>query len=74
MQGEMQAEGVLCCQTIGNQAPDMVILDDPTNKLNIQDVQILATTINRCCGTAQMVSHDEYFLRRINVDHSIAIR
>jgi len=62
---------ILCSLTISNQSPDMIILDEPTNNLDIQNVEILTTAINDYSGTLLVVSHDEYFLQQIQVADSI---
>ncbi|MDB5063497.1 MAG: transporter ATP-binding protein [Mucilaginibacter sp.] len=62
---------MLCSLTISNQAPDIIVLDEPTNNLDIQNIEILTTAINQYKGTLIVVSHDEYFLKQINVEHSI---
>jgi ATPase subunit of ABC transporter with duplicated ATPase domains len=64
---------VFCCLTINNQAPGIVILDEPTNNLDIQNIEILIAAINEYRGTLLVVSHDEYFLRQINVEGSIVV-
>lgn len=62
---------MLCSLTISNHAPDMIILDEPTNNLDIQNVEILTAAISAYQGTLLVVSHDEYFLKEINVAGSI---
>jgi ATPase subunit of ABC transporter with duplicated ATPase domains len=37
---------MLCSLTISNQAPDIIILDEPTNNLDIQNIEILTAAIN----------------------------
>jgi len=64
---------VLCCLTIGNQASDMIILDEPTNNLDIQNVEILTAAINDYEGTLIVVSHDLYFLEQIHVVRTIEL-
>jgi ATPase subunit of ABC transporter with duplicated ATPase domains len=64
---------ILCCLTINNQAPDIIILDEPTNNLDIQNIEILTAAINEYKGTLIVVSHDEYFLKQINVGCSIVL-
>lgn len=63
----------LCCITIGQQAPDMIVLDEPTNNLDIQNVEILTTGINSYRGTLLVVSHDAYFLKETGVRHVISL-
>jgi ATPase subunit of ABC transporter with duplicated ATPase domains len=62
---------MLCCLTIGNRAPDMIILDEPTNNLDIQNLEILTAAINEYQGTLIVVSHDESFLKQIAVERYI---
>ncbi|WDZ99221.1 ribosomal protection-like ABC-F family protein [Mucilaginibacter sp. SJ] len=64
---------MICSLTISNQAPDMIILDEPTNNLDIQNIEILTAAINDYQGTLIVVSHDEYFLKEIRVEREILI-
>ena len=62
---------ILCCLTISNQAPDMIVLDEPTNNLDIQNIEILTAAINEYQGTLLVVSHDSYFLEQVNIHETI---
>ncbi len=62
---------MLCALTIGNQAPDMIILDEPTNNLDIQNIEILTAAINEYEGALVVISHDEHFLNEIGIEQSI---
>lgn len=64
---------VLCCLTIANKAPDLIVLDEPTNNLDIQNLQILTTAINNYKGTLLVISHDERFLEEANVERKLEI-
>jgi len=65
---------MLCCLTIGNQSPDLIILDEPTNNLDIQNIEILTAAINEYQGTLIVVSHDETFLVQTNIEGTIQIK
>ncbi|MVT08440.1 ATP-binding cassette domain-containing protein [Chitinophaga tropicalis] len=63
----------LCSLTIGHQAPDIIILDEPTNNLDIQNIDILTAAVNEYEGTLLVVSHDEVFLKQIHVEDMISV-
>ncbi len=62
---------MLCCLTIRNKAPDIIVLDEPTNNLDIQNIEILIAAVNDYRGTLIVISHDQYFLEKINVNRTI---
>lgn len=64
---------VLCCLTISDEAPDMIVLDEPTNNLDIQNVEMLTAALNEYKGTLLVISHDAYFLEQIRVQRSIEV-
>ena len=64
---------LLCCLTISRESPDMIILDEPTNNLDIQNTEILTRAINEYKGTLLVVSHDAVFLEEIGVDEVIML-
>ncbi|KRD06376.1 ABC transporter ATP-binding protein [Flavobacterium sp. Root901] len=64
---------MLCCLTINNHAPDIIILDEPTNNLDIQNIEILTAAINEYKGTLIVVSHDDVFLKEIHIEDFIEL-
>ncbi|MDR2811346.1 MAG: ATP-binding cassette domain-containing protein [Tannerellaceae bacterium] len=63
----------LCCLMISNHVPDMFILDEPANNLDLSSLSILADTIRNYRGTLIVVSHDEYFIETIRATRSIEL-
>jgi len=64
---------MLCCLIIDNKPPDIIILDEPTNNLDIQNVEILTSAINEYQGTLIVISHDETFLSQIKITRTIKL-
>ena len=62
---------LFCCLMIGNNAPDVFILDEPTNNLDIQSVEIITAAIKSYRGTVLLISHDHYFVKEIKINRSI---
>lgn len=62
---------ILCCLTLSNQEPDIIIMDEPTNNLDIQNIVILTHAINDYKGSLIVVSHDVSFLEEIDVEEII---
>ena len=64
---------LFCCLMIGNNAPDVFILDEPTNNLDIQSVEIITAAIKSYRGTVLLISHDHYFVKEIKINRSIKL-
>ncbi|MDT4875454.1 ATP-binding cassette protein, ChvD family [compost metagenome] len=62
---------MLCCLTISGPAPDMILLDEPTNNLDIPSLEILAAAVKAYRGTLLLISHDTDFLRDVNIAGTI---
>ena len=62
-----------CCLMISNNTPDMFILDEPTNNLDIQSIEIITATIKNYTGTIIAISHDDYFIQEIGIEQRILL-
>lgn len=63
----------LCCLMISNQTPDLIILDEPTNNLDITNMQILTQTIRNYQGSLLVISHDKHFVNEVGITGEINI-
>lgn len=61
----------LCCLTVNENTPDMLILDEPTNNIDVRNMDILLTAVQEYKGALLLVSHDEYFISRANIGYFI---
>lgn len=61
----------LCCLMISNHIPDLFILDEPTNNLDLSSLAILTSTVREYKGTILVISHDRNFIREIGVSRII---
>ncbi len=64
----------LCCLMVCECAPDMFVLDEPTNNLDLENIGILASAVNNYSGTVMVVSHDISFLEEIGITEEITLR
>lgn len=64
---------MICCLNIAAKSPDIIVLDEPTNNLDIQNIEILTRAINEYQGTLLVISHDETFLEQVNIERVISV-
>ena len=62
-----------CCLMIADNTPDMFILDAPTNKLDIESIEIITATIRNYAGTVIAISHDREFLKDTGIEREILL-
>lgn len=64
---------IFCCLLVSNNSPELIILDEPTNNLDIQSLEIVTSAIKDYKGTLLVISHDEYFINEIGVDRELRL-
>ncbi|GEN77397.1 ABC transporter ATP-binding protein [Chryseobacterium hagamense] len=64
---------LLCGLSISQKSPDLIILDEPTNNLDLQNVAILTDSIKEYHGTLLVISHDAVFLEEIGVRSEVLL-
>ncbi len=63
----------LSCLLVNHQAPDVLILDEPTNNLDILSLEVLTLAVKNFRGTLLVISHDDYFINEIGIDYRISL-
>lgn len=63
----------LCSLMISNDMPDLFILDEPTNNLDLSSLLILTAAIKTYQGTLIIVSHDYNFVEEVGVTRVVEL-
>ena len=53
--------------------PDLLILDEPTNNLDIKSTNVLESALNQYHGAILIVSHDEVFIKNLEITRVVEI-
>ncbi len=64
----------LCCMMLSDSTPDLMVLDEPTNNLDIGSLEILTDTIRGYSGTLLIISHDDCFVRDVGVMRCVELQ
>ena len=63
----------LCSLMIANHVPDLFVLDEPTNNLDLSSLAILTRTVRNYRGTLLVVSHDGHFTDQIGITRTVEL-
>lgn len=63
----------LCCMMVADSAPDIIIADEPTNNLDLHNMDILAATLNAYRGTLLLITHDEGFAEAVGLEGEVSV-
>lgn len=64
-------KGLLCFARFMLQKPNLLILDEPTNHINFRHIPVIAEALNQYEGGMILVSHDQEFLRQIEISEEL---
>lgn len=74
LSGGEQMKLLLCCLAISNNMPDMLIVDEPTNNLDVYSQEVLTQAIKGFNGTLLVISHDQHFVEEIGLEERIVLQ
>ncbi|RTQ50165.1 ABC-F family ATP-binding cassette domain-containing protein [Hymenobacter gummosus] len=63
----------LACLGVRNNAPDVLILDEPTNNLDLASQYVLTQAVKDFPGTVLLISHDQHFAQEIGAERTLSL-
>jgi ATPase subunit of ABC transporter with duplicated ATPase domains len=70
--GEKCRLSMACLLAMSNE-PDLLILDEPTNNLDLASIEQLQTALQEYAGALLVISHDREFLNAIEIDRELDV-
>ncbi|WP_369309547.1 ATP-binding cassette domain-containing protein [Providencia rettgeri] len=71
LSGGEQLKATLLALTHSPNPPAILLLDEPDNHLDLESKQLLEDLLNDYQGTLLLVSHDDAFVKRCNITHTL---
>ena len=73
LSGGERLRAALASELFARPVPQLLILDEPTNNLDLEGVEVLADALAQWRGALLLVSHDDGFCDRVGVDDVITL-
>ncbi|MCT1884311.1 ATP-binding cassette domain-containing protein [Dietzia cinnamea] len=73
LSGGERLRAALAARLFARPVPQLLVLDEPTNNLDLDGVQVLADALSGWRGALLLVSHDDGFCDRVGMDDVIAL-
>lgn len=74
LSGGERVRAALACALAGDKPPQLLILDEPTNNLDINSIEQIESALLNYQGALIVISHDQSFLRAIGISEVILLK
>ncbi|MFA5075189.1 MAG: ABC-F family ATP-binding cassette domain-containing protein [Candidatus Babeliales bacterium] len=71
LSGGERMKAALACVLMGDTPPQLILLDEPTNNMDLDSIASMEKALKNYKGALIVVSHDETFLQNIGVEEKI---
>lgn len=71
LSGGEKMRAAMACIFMGNNPPQLVLLDEPTNNMDLDSIQALESALSNYQGALIVVSHDKQFLENISIEEYV---
>ena len=71
LSGGEQLKAAMACVFYAQQPPQLLLLDEPANHLDLPSIEALESMLKQYRGTLIVTSHDEAFLHAIGITHRL---
>lgn len=74
LSGGEKMRAALACILMGETPPQLIILDEPTNNMDLESITSMETALQNYQGALIVVSHDDVFLENIGIQTTIHLK
>ena len=73
LSGGEKMRAALACVLSGKTPPQLLVLDEPTNNLDLNSIEQIESILLNYKGALVVISHDTEFLKNVGVGEAISL-